>query len=206
MADYRYDEDTHSYYINDVPVPSVTQIVDVITATERPPAVSPMVSQAMRRGTAVHGYCECLDYGIEPDEIDIEPELAGYVRSWLDFKRDFRPEWRFIEKALYSEESGFAGRLDRFGVIDDIPYIADIKTTTSFDRISKIALACQLYGYWRLLKENGYDVMTARCIGVQLHSNGKYTVHYYKNIQDDYGISAYKLFECGLYIKKGIMA
>ena len=182
-------------------MPSVTQIVDVITASERN-AISPAVlAQAARRGTLVHEYTESIDYGIPLEEIEIDPALAGYVQAWLRFKRDWMFTPLHIEKPLYDVKDGFAGRLDRVGTINGRLGIVDIKTTTSFDREAKIALACQLAGYERLCMA---DLISAPCpkYGVQLKKDGTYTVHDADKIQEKYKFDAWLTFRDALSIKK----
>ena len=198
-----YDPETHTYRIDGVAVPSVTQIVDVITASERN-AINPAVlAQAARRGTLVHEYTESIDYGIPLDEIEVEPALAGYVQAWLRFKRDWLFTPLHIEKPLYGEVGGYAGRIDRIGTIAGHLGIVDVKTTSSFDRLAKIALACQLQGYYGLCLENlmpPIDFLR----GVQLKNNGTYTVHDRAKIEKKYKFSSVQTFADALRIKKVI--
>lgn len=182
-------------------MPSVTQIVDVITASERS-AINPAVlAQAARRGTLVHEYTESIDYGIPLEEIEIEPELAGYVQAWLRFKRDWLFTPLHIEKPLYDAEAGYAGRIDRIGTVNGNLGIVDVKTTTSFDRLAKIALACQLYGYGCLCIGNLMPHIDF-LYGVQLKKDGTYTVHDADKIQEKYKFDAAQAFSNALQIKK----
>ena len=175
--------------------------MDVITASERS-AINPAVlAQAARRGTLVHEYTESIDYGIPLEEIDIEPELAGYVQAWLRFKRDWLFTPLHIEKPLYDAEAGYAGRIDRIGTVNGNLGIVDVKTTTSFDRLAKIALACQLAGYeWLCMA----DLISNPCpkYGVQLKKDGTYTVHDADKIQEKYKFDAAQAFSNALQIKK----
>ena len=182
-------------------MPSVTQIVDVIIASERNAVNPATLAQAARRGTLVHEYTESVDYGIPLEEIEIEPELAGYVQAWLRFKRDWQFTPLHIEKPLYSTPSGYAGRLDRIGTMNGRSAIVDIKTTTSFDRMAKIALACQLAGYeWLCMA----GLISNPCpkYGVQLKKDGTYTVHDADKIQEKYKFDAAQAFSNALQIKK----
>lgn len=175
--------------------------MDVITASERS-AINPAVlAQAARRGTLVHEYTESIDYGIPLEEIDIDPALAGYVQSWLRFKRDWQFVPLYIEKALYSAGDGFAGRLDRVGTINGRLTIVDVKTTTSFDRPAKVALACQLAGYERLCMDEIISATYSK-YGVQLKKDGTYTVHDADKIQEKYKFDAAQTFSNALQIKK----
>jgi len=177
--------------------------VDVIIASERNVVNPATLAQAARRGTLVHEYTESIDYGIPLEEIEIEPELAGYVQAWLRFKRDWLFTPLHIEKPLYSTTSGYAGRLDRIGTVNGHLAIVDVKTTTSFDRLAKIALACQLSGYDRLCVEN--DIPDIDYLyGVQLKKDGTYTVHDAAKIESKYKFSAAQTFEYALRVKKVI--
>ena len=175
--------------------------MDVITASERN-AINPAVlAQAARRGTLVHEYTESIDCGLPLEEIDIEPELAGYVQAWMRFKRDWLFTPLHIEKPLYSATSGYAGRIDRIGTVNGQLAIVDVKTTTSFDRLAKIALACQLSGYDRLCVEN--DIPDIDYLyGVQLKKDGTYTAHDADKIQEKYKFDAAQAFSNALQIKK----
>lgn len=170
-----FDERTHTYTIDGVEVPSVTQICSILTA-DKYSGNQAIIDAARARGTAVHELCEAYDYGT-PEEVPTE--LAGYVKAWMDFCRDYRPEWLYIEHQMYSKDFEFAGTCDRIGIIDGKKAIVDIKTTASMDRASKVSLAAQLYGYNVL---HNYGAETG--IGVQLKKDGSYTVHDIKTIAE----------------------
>ena len=181
MPEMTYDPEAHAYTVDGKRVPSVTEIAGVLTAGKYSAMNPAILEQAKRRGTLVHEYCEAIDCGVEPEDLDIEPELIGYVNAYLAFLRDWAPEWDYIEKPVWTSE--YAGRADRIGRIDGKTVIVDIKTTASMDRLSKLALLLQLYGY-----ANAWSVMgkgsTRECFGLQLKKDGTYTIHY------DYAIEA----------------
>ncbi len=168
-----FDEETHKYFLNGEEVPSVTQICSPLTANKYG-AGQAIIQMAARRGTAVHEYCELIDYGAMPEEV--EPELVGYITAYQKFLRDYRPEWHYIEKQLADTQLKFAGTLDRMGVIDGKRTIVDIKTTASMDRASKISLAVQMAGYGILAISNDMGEVE-QSLGVQLKKDGGYTIH-----------------------------
>lgn len=168
-----FDEEQHKYFLDGELVPSVTQICAPLTA-EKYGAGQAIIQMAARRGTAVHEYCEMIDYGAMPDEV--EPELVGYINAYVKFLRDYRPEWHYIEKQLADVQFQFAGTLDRMGVIDGKKTTVDIKTTASMDRVSKISLAVQMAGYGILAISNDMGEVE-QSLGVQLKKDGTYTVH-----------------------------
>ena len=172
-----YNDEDHSYQLDGRPVPSVTEIVGLITARKYAETNAALLAQAQRRGTAVHELCEMIDCGVEPEDLDITPELVGYVNAYLAFLRDYRPGWEYIEKPVYCLD--YAGRIDRVGTIDGQTAIVDIKTTASMDRLSRIALLLQLFLYREAFNFSvstpGPAVKTL--MGVQLKKDGTYVVH-----------------------------
>ena len=177
-----YDEANHAYTVDGRRVPSVTEIAGILTAGKYGDMNQAMLEQAKRRGTAVHELCEAIDCGIDPEDLDIPPELVGYVNAYLAFLRDWRPEWDYIEKMVYTQS--YAGRADRIGNIEGKPCIVDIKTTANMDRLSRISLIVQLFGYhyalcYMNLKWTRVEPML---LGVQLKKDGRYTVHDYEKI------------------------
>jgi len=181
-----FNEETHAYTLDGRPVPSVTEIVGLLTAKKYGDTNAAMLQQAQRRGTAVHELCEAIDCGVEPEDLDIEPELVGYVNAYLTFLRDWRPEWTWIEKPVWTLD--YAGRIDRVGTIAGQTAIVDIKTTANMDRLSRLALLFQLFFYREAYLFSLYDPEKMRrpkaLLGVQLKKDGTYTVHEAQKIMD----------------------
>ena len=193
MAEFLFDEATHTYTLDGVVIPSVTEICAPITCGKYPPVG--VVQQAAARGTRVHELCALYDMDALPDEI--EAELVGYVKAWAAFCRDYKPVWRHIELPLYGEiDPGqpFAGTLDRIGVIDGRTRVVDIKTTASLDRPAKVALCEQIGGYECLADLNGIDVSFGAGMGVQLFANGNYRVHLTEAIAHKYNFRRFTMF------------
>lgn len=169
-----FDPDAHTYTLDGRRVPSVTEICAPVTAVKYGSVNSALVAQAARRGSLIHEYCQCIDYGVQLAEMDVAPALAGYVRAYLAFLDTYRPDWSMIEQPVYTED--YAGTLDRFGTIQGRPCIADLKTTADMDRLSQIALALQLQGYLGAEFPALPAVHPSRRIGVQLRRDGSFRV------------------------------
>lgn len=193
MAEFLFDEATHTYTLDGVVIPSVTEICAPITYGKYPPVG--VVQQAAARGTRVHELCALYDMDALPDEI--EAECVGYVKAWAAFCRDYKPVWTHIELPLYGEiDPGqpFAGTLDRIGEIDGRTRIVDIKTTSSLDRPAKVALCAQTCGYEWLIDLNDIAALSGRGMGVELFEDGKYRVHRSDVIEQKYGFGSTALF------------
>lgn len=193
MAEFLFDEATHTYTLNGVVIPSVTEICAPITCGKYPPVG--VVQQAAARGSRVHELCALYDMDALPDEI--ESDLVGYVKAWAAFCRDYKPVWQYIERPLHGEiDAGqpFAGTLDRIGVIDGFNRVVDIKTTSNLDRPSKVSLCCQIAGYEWLADLNDIPIDFGYGLGVQLLKTGEYRVHVTWDIGEKYGFSGVALF------------
>lgn len=140
----QFDEKTHTYTVDGVVLPSVTHICRFLAydyKSDRPW----LAEAAARRGTAVHEACALIDYGEEPEET---PEIAGYLKAYRRFLKDYRPDWELIEHPMGSLELGYAGTLDRYGTLyDGRSCILDIKT----GQLHGPSLRAQLTAYNELL-------------------------------------------------------
>lgn len=193
-----FDPDTHTYTVNGKPVQSVTEVVSIATAGKYEALNTGLMRAAQQRGTDIHELCALYDLDALPDEI--APEYAPYIKAWSRFCRDYRPQWIHIEKQLYAPD--YAGTVDRIGIIDGVPIVVDIKSTSAMDRASKISLCCQLAGYEMLARINGIYVEFRSGIGVQLKKDGKYTVQECAKIEQKYNFNSVDLFNSMLKIAK----
>lgn len=197
MAFLHFDSDTHTYTLNGKKLPSVTEICGLLNNWgDINPAI---LMQAARRGTVVHEYAELIDYGVDEDGIECEPELAGYVIAYMRFLRDYRPLWEMVEQKVYSEQFGFAGTLDRYGTIDGKPVLLDIKTSSSVNKLQKIIWACQLSAYQLLLAKEGEEVKRWNLV---LKRDGKYQIIDAAESEKKYAFSGFTLFNTLLLIYK----
>jgi len=190
MTDTRlvFDEEKHLYLYDGHIYPSVTEICAPLQSFAD---VSPAVlQQAQRRGTQVHEYAQLIDYGVEPDALEVEPELAGYVLAYMRFLRDYKPEWDMIEQPLVSTAQHYAGTLDRFGKIDGRPWLVDLKTTAQPKRPTLISWACQLEGYARMMECDIY-----RRADLQLKKDGSYRLFDAGETECKYSFDAVELFD-----------
>lgn len=137
-----FDEATHTYTLDGIRLPSVTEVTRFCAydyKSDRPW----LAEAAARRGTAVHEACALIDYGEDPEET---PEIAGYLKAYRRFLKDWKPEWKLIECPIADRNMKMAGTMDRFGIIHNAPAILDIKTGQLHDA----ALIAQLTAYANL--------------------------------------------------------
>jgi len=189
MANYLlFDEATHTYTLDGVILPSVTEICKPLTVDIAEGARPWLRDAAAAKGREIHEICCEIDYQGDADGIFIPTHLAGYIQAYMSFLRDYQiKEWLAIEQPVASASLGVAGTIDRLGVIDGVLTIVDIK---SGSKIDKATLWTQLYGYFLILQSHDFNcpfipsviqksvgVNGVSCIGVQLQKDGSYRVY-----------------------------
>lgn len=129
-------ENTHSYRIDGVEVPSVTTLIHDIWMPDKYSNVSKSTLQrAANYGTNVHHLIEAINRGE-----DIETEKHSYERIAVNRYADIKEEHNI---KAYSQEEPigyihegkplYAGTYDLLADIDGDMVLADIKTTAKYD-------------------------------------------------------------------------
>lgn len=180
MSKVQFDEATHTYTLDGVELPSVTHIIRYLAVDKAKNADPNAAAIARERGTLVHQEAMLFDY-TNSFSSDIDSDCAPYLEAYVQFVRDYKPGWELIEHQMGNKTLGFAGTLDRFGVIDNEYAILDIKTSYKVDVPS---LSAQLTAYrsllykeyspekWDEILENGLNLY-----GLQLMRDGKYRLY-----------------------------
>lgn len=169
-----FDEEKHEYSVNGVRIPSVSEILSPLSA-ERYGELNPwVVKAAAARGTAVHEATLLIDYGCDPDE---DPEIDGYVTAYTLFLCEHEVSWQDAEKVVaYIRAAGelplYCGTLDRFGLVDGVPTIVDIKTYASLSTDAQLSASCQTRLYEDALESDGGFVMRRAIL--HLRKDGTY--------------------------------
>ena len=165
MQKITFDAENHQYYIGGVEVPSVTTVCRFLAYDQK--SDKPWLARvAADRGTRVHAACAAIDYGIDPEETE---DIAGYLKAYRRFLKDYRPDWEGIEYTTGSACLGMAGTIDRFGTLyDGRTCILDIKTGS---QLHDAPLRAQMTGYQWLLP----PYFTAKYLyALQLSKDGTY--------------------------------
>lgn len=173
----RFDEEQHRYFLGNRELPSVTRVIDNVLSDLS--GIHPAVlSTAAARGTAVHKACELSDLGLL-DWSALDPILMPYVEAWERFKAETRFLPTLIEKRVYSETYGYAGTLDRVGLMNDHTVLIDIKSGAVYP-----SAGVQLAAYNRAALERGAIEYPLPRYVVQVCDNGKYALHPFTDSAD----------------------
>ncbi|KKL17566.1 hypothetical protein LCGC14_2484260 [marine sediment metagenome] len=122
-----FRESDHSYWLNDVRVPGVNEIIEAVGLTD-PAAKKNYTPFHAARGKALHKATYLHDMGVL-DESSIDPEIAGCFEAYKLFVKQYIPTW-FNELIVFNSDLFYVGTLDRFGQLSTIDdsVIIDIKT------------------------------------------------------------------------------
>lgn len=176
-----FDEATHIYRLNGRIVPSVTQLMDsagLISFEGIPPAV---LERKKLIGSAVHKACELDDLGVL-DEATVGEVIAPYLAAYRRFKRETAFVPMLIEARVAEPILGYAGTLDRTGIIRGEPGQIDLKTTAALSP----AVGVQTAAYERALyADPSYDgPRNLARHALQLRDDGTYRLETYKDPRD----------------------
>jgi hypothetical protein len=134
----------HAYFLDDVRVPSVTQILQAAGAMidfNKIPQAN--LLKARDRGTAVH---RAAHYWLEGD-FDVEdflanfPDYAGYLRSLMALFASGRLETVVCERRVASPLYGYAGTFDWIGFFDGKAALLDWATGAPADVAKDLQLS-----------------------------------------------------------------
>lgn len=156
-----FEEESHTYFWNGEVVPSVNQILQDIGIIN-----TSFMRGGAERGKAVHLACQILDEG---DEVDVAPEIEGYVQAFRKFKRENYYKPILIEEKVYHHELNYAGTLDRTCLLNGYSTLLDLKTSQSIQRY----VGLQIIGYRLALGQ------PMRRATLQLKREGDYAIRYF---------------------------
>lgn len=153
MSDeFIYDNETHTYKLNGVVIPSVTQILKGAGLVNLDFMDPEILRQKADLGKKVHTTTELYD----TEDLfldDLHPLLQQYLQQWAKFKLDYNFQITDIEAMLYHRVFRYAGRLDRVGTIETDKFfgkvVVDIKSG-----LAHHSHAIQLAGYSELYNQD----------------------------------------------------
>lgn len=161
----KFDEPSHLYWLNDVPVPSVTQVLDPLVDFSK---VDPDLLERKRQiGTAMH---RAIEFGDDLDVSSLDASIMDYYRAWLKFVADTNILVTHSELRVASSIYMYAGTLDILGVLGKRDALIDIKTTATIYPTN----ALQTAAYERAARETLGIKRAPQRFTLQLKNNGDY--------------------------------
>ena len=167
-------DDQHRYWLGTRQLPGVTatlQDAGLVDFSGVPPDV---LEEARVRGTETHR-ATALDDAGQLDETTLAENVRPRLAAWRAFRAEREFEPILIEHLVYSARHGFAGTLDRVGIVPpSTTVLLDLKATYVIPR----SVGPQTAAYQIAYEEAGNDAMpiTERWC-VHLRGDGRYKVH-----------------------------
>ena len=191
--DLTLDERNHKYMDEEGNIiPSVTEILSMVSPEGYRNINPAVLEHAAQKGRMVHEWCEQYDYGCA-DEV-VPAELEPYCRAYMDFIRDYKPQWSGIEQMVYCNTmptgNGFAGTVDRIGWIDGHDCIVDIKTIASPSTKDHVKVCCQTAAY-----SIASGLLNAYRYALYLKPDGKYRLMECYEYEEENNFRGYFLFK-----------
>lgn len=145
----KFFDERHLYELDGEQIPSVSEITRFASREVYGEISQFTLDNAADRGSKVHKACQLIDL---TGECEVTEDIAPYVQNYLQFLKDYRPEWEAVEKAMASTTHKFAGTLDRVGRLNTGKFaIVDLKSSSV---VQKILAQIQLNGYKINWEEN----------------------------------------------------
>ena len=138
-----FDEATHQYHIDGIPVPSVTQLVAPLgdALDDLDPDLELTMEAAAERGVTMHAYLAHRLLGNAPEDFELPVDYQPYAEAVEQFLLEHRITPLLIETALAGD--GFAGTPDLVCEFDGPLAILDYKFVS---QVAKSKVGAQLGG------------------------------------------------------------
>jgi hypothetical protein len=166
MSILQYFDKGHIYMLEGERIPCVSDLCRFLHREIYKEAPIWQLEAAADRGTKVHAATEVLD---KTGQAEIEDEYLPYLQAYAKFRQEHDVHWELIEYADYHPELRYAGTIDRYGLVDGIKTLMDIKTTYTVYR-SLCGASLNLY---RLILE-ARDKQVERLLILHLKKDGTY--------------------------------
>jgi hypothetical protein len=173
VPDFRFDEATHTYWLDGVQLPGVSSIIaPCVGDLSVIPAAT--LERKANLGKYVHEMAHLYDLGLV-DRADLAAcDHPGYATAWASFTDKHEPQWDVMEKPLYCPTRRYAGTPDRAGTMlwekQRIAVTFDIKCVYTL----RPSTSVQLAAYAILL-----DRTDTRRFAVKLCPDGTYQIKEY---------------------------
>lgn len=167
MPELTFDDPTHTYRLNGIVIPSVTTVMEPLSAEKYKGISESTLDNAANKGTEVHNAIEnWIKFGIE----DISSEFKGYLDGFLEWWKLRKPIVIGSEIRAYHKVLMYGGTLDLLCIIDGKLTLVDFKSTSV---LSDMLCGVQLEGYSQALASHGIKVENKRIL--HLKKDGKWS-------------------------------
>lgn len=127
MAEIRFEESTHKYYLDEVQIPSVSALTKYALNEDFSNVPQDVLKQASDFGSDIH---ELLQFYEETGN-EVEEEYKT-IESWKKTKEQYHIETIAMENIVYTND--YAGRYDTLAFVNDELCLIDFKTNRNYPK------------------------------------------------------------------------
>jgi hypothetical protein len=96
-------------------------------------------------GSRIHALAEQISRG---NSVSFTDDERPFVNAYGRFLDDYQPEFKSLERMVFSEKHGYGGTFDSIAVIAGQTYLIDTKTSKSVYEETAMQLAALAHGDW----------------------------------------------------------
>lgn len=162
-------EDTHTYSLAGIILPSVTQVIrDNRLSSDFAFVSAADMEMARQLGQAVHIATHYNDEGTL-DDASVDPVVLPYLKAWRQFVADRRIQFVALEQRVADPVYQFCGTVDRIAVLADNPTAGEIVIDLKTGNPAATGAHYQTAAYAHLVRELPCVTRIAARWSVQLH-------------------------------------
>lgn len=189
-----FDERPHIYRLNGLEVPSVTTLMNPLSAAVYGGVDKEVMERAAERGTAVHNSIEnWVRYGIQ----DVAPKYRGYFNGFLAWAETYKPQILGTECRIYHKFMWYAGTADLPCIVNGDRTMVDVKTTS---QLQEMLARVQLEAYVRAYDSHGVSFDKKAIL--HLRRDGTFKFEPYQSNDTEAWVTFGALLTVNSYIQK----
>ena len=171
MDDLIFKAKKHEYVTADgKKLPSVSELIEPLSKCVYGEIDPEVLAIAAMKGTEIHRLTEVLD---REKMCECPEELSGYLIAYTNFVKEHNPRWLYTEEPMRYYDD-YAGTIDRFGFVDDVRTLVDIKTSSKITGKNLVVYEAQLNLYRRMLE--AHEEKVDKLYILHLKKDGGYTL------------------------------
>ena len=176
MANLIFDEKNHLYYLDNINIPSVSEIIKPLHDKIYGNINDSTLEIASDKGTRVH---RAIEFMSKYDLKAFDEDILGYIEAYRKFRKE-HSDWKLLnsEYMTWNKALLYGMTIDEVYKTNEGVVICDLKTTSS---THLGAWSVQLSAYKAGYESQFQDEKVIGIYVIQLFKDGKYILHTLKN-------------------------
>lgn len=188
MSQLKFNQDTHTYFLNDTKIPSVSEVLRPLSNQEYEGISESILDNAKERGTEIH---KAIELFLKYKFANIREEYKGYFEAFKKWHKDFSREYEIIqiesEYRTYHKIFLYAGTIDMIVTAkhketnEIFNFVVDNKTTAN---LNLKYVAVQTSAYQQAIQSHKQIKIDYRYV-LHLKKDGEYS---FVKLEDKFNI------------------